>query len=127
MKKILLVLSPLLFCIIPVIHAQIANSKWKGTLKMDTITPVIWHFGKDTVRVIQISDSSLVETMTYKTEHGYLYLTKITGVSSCDTKVVGKYKIEIRNDNLYITLAEDACEDRSSAINSDPYQRVKTR
>jgi hypothetical protein len=127
MKKILPALLPLLFCIIPAIHAQIANSKWEGTVKMDTLTPVTWHFAKDTVWVVQISDNSLVETMTYKTEHGYLYLTKITGVSSCDTKVVGKYKFEIRDDKLYMTVAEDACEDRSSAINSDPYQRVKTK
>jgi hypothetical protein len=119
MKKNLTVLFFILFFATPAIHAQLTNTKWKGILNMDGQVPVIWQFDKDTVQVFNISDSSLVEKMTYKTEPGFLLFTKVNGISSCDNNTIGKYKFDIRSDSLFVIPFEDACFDRSSAISSD--------
>ena len=125
MKKITTVLFFLFFFSITYVHAQVANTKWKGILNMEGSTPVIWQFDKDTVQVFNISDSSLVEKMTYKTEPGFLLFTKVNGISSCDNTTVGKYKFEIRSDSLFIAPFDDPCNDRASAVSNEPCIRIR--
>jgi hypothetical protein len=125
MKKICPLIFSALFFAVPVIHAQMANTKWKGILNMDGAVPVIWQFDKDTVQIFNISDSSLVEKMTYTTEPGFMFFTKVSGISSCDVKTIGKYKFTIRSDSLFIVPSDDPCQDRASAVSSEPCIRTR--
>jgi hypothetical protein len=110
---------------VTVLHAQVANTKWKGILNLDGPTPVIWQFDKDTVQIFNFSDSSLVEKMTYKTVPGFFLFTKVSGISSCDNTTVAKYKFEIRSDSLFIAPFEDPCNDRASAVSNEACIRIR--
>ncbi len=125
MKKALIIIFSTFLVSVTTIHAQVANTKWKGILNLDGPTPVFWQFDKDTVQVFNISDSSLVEKMTFKTEPGFLLLTKVSGISSCDNTTVGKYKFEIRSDSLFISPYDDPCYDRSSAVSNEACIRIR--
>jgi hypothetical protein len=125
MKKTLIIIIPIFLVFITTINAQFSNTKWKGILNMDGAVPVVWQFDKDTVQVFNIADSSLVEKMTYKTEPGFLLLTKVSGISSCDTTTIGKYKFSIRSDSLFIAPFNDPCYDRASAVSSEACIRIR--
>ena len=124
MKKTLAAVFIIFFCIISATHAQIQNTRWKGSLIMDSTVGVIWYFDKDTSRVMAQADSSVLETMIYKTEGGFLFLTRVSGISSCE-KATGKYKFDIRDEKLYLKAVDDACQDRADAISGDPYVKIK--
>ena len=125
MKKALIIIFSNFLVSITTIHAQVANTKWKGILNMDGPTPVIWQFDTDTVQVFNISDSSLVEKMTYRTEPGFLLFTKVSGISSCDNTTIGKYKFSIRSDSLFVAPYDDPCNDRASAVSSEACIRIR--
>ncbi len=125
MKKSMAISVLLFFFILPPAQAQLAHTTWQGTMLLETNTNVFWRFDKDTTQVNVVADSSLVERMTYKTEPGILYLVKVSGISSCDNQIVGKYKYVIKEDKLYLSLISDSCSDRSGAISSDPYIKIK--
>ncbi len=125
MKKAFFIIVSIFLTSINTIHAQVANTKWKGTLILDGPTPVIWQFDKDTVQIFNLADSSLVEKMTYKTEPGFFLFTKVSGISSCDNSTIGKYKFDIRSDSLFIAPFEDPCNDRASAVSSEACIRVR--
>jgi hypothetical protein len=124
MKKVLVIIFSTLVSI-TTIHAQIANTKWKGTLNLDGPTSVIWQFDKDTVQIFNFSDSSLVEKMTYKTEPGFFLFTKVSGISSCDNTTIAKYKFDIRSDSLFIAPFDDPCNDRASAVSNATCVRIR--
>ncbi len=120
-----LLLTMLFFGSITYSRAQLANSKWMGTVLMEKPVSVIWNFDKDTLKVLALTDSSMIETMTFKTEPGYLFLNRVNGMSTCDNNTIGKYKFDIRDEKLYLTAVDDACSDRSDAITSDPLIKMK--
>jgi hypothetical protein len=107
-----------LFCLVLVtlvggsIKAQLANTKWKGVLKLDDPVNVAFEFGKDTLTVINLDENSILETMVYTVTNSTFTLRKISGQSDCDSSTPGKYKYEIKDSALTMTLVEDACEDR---------------
>ncbi len=107
------------------LFAQLKNSRWKGTIRGDNPRNVILDFRKDTVAVYTISDSSIVETMTYSAKDGVIVLQKIDGQSDCDNNVIGKYHFEIKAEVLYIRLLADPCDDRSSALDTTKWFRWK--
>ncbi len=123
--KALFIIVSIFLTSINTIQAQVANTKWKGTLILDGPTPVIWQFDKDTVQIFNLADSSLVEKMTYKTEPGFFLFTKVSGISSCDNSTIGKYKFDIRSDSLFIAPFEDPCNDRASAVSNEACIRVR--
>ncbi len=105
--------------------AQLTNTKFKGTVQMESPTDIVWSFEKDTSRVYTKTDSMMIETMLYKLDKDVLSLTKAYGTSPCDMTVVGKYKIELKDDKMTLTLIEDACNDRANAINGTSYTKIK--
>ncbi len=50
--------------------------------------------------------------MHYKYENNELAIQKIKGGSPFDTSCVGKYKIEIKDDKLYISPIQGDCPGR---------------
>ena len=105
--------------------AQLANTKWKGILKLENDVNVRFDFGKEMLVVKNLDEGTLIETMTYKATKSTFTLLKVSGQSDCDNSTPGKYKYTIKGNVLSISLIEDACEDRSSAIKS--IQLTKTK
>jgi len=107
------------------VKAQLANTKWKGILKLENDVNVRFDFGKDILAVKNLDEGKLIETMTYKATKSTFTLVKITGQSDCDNSTPGKYKYSIKGNMLSISLVEDACEDRSNAIKSITLTKTK--
>lgn len=124
-KKISWLSGIMIFSLISAAHAQIDHSTWKGTLNLETTTNVFWRFDKDTTQIFAQADSSLIEKMTFTTEPGLLFLTRVSGISPCDNQTVGKYRYIIKDGKLYLSLVVDSCSDRADAISADPYVKIK--
>ncbi|HEY1869812.1 MAG TPA: hypothetical protein VGG71_02075, partial [Chitinophagaceae bacterium] len=74
MKKIFI---SCIICFVTIIaSAQIANTKWRGTLKLDNPIEAIFHFGNDTLDVINLEDNSNLETMKYSVQDSVLTIQK---------------------------------------------------
>ncbi|SHM57596.1 DUF3471 domain-containing protein [Mucilaginibacter sp. OK098] len=116
MKKII-TLVLILFTAINT-HAQLANTKWKGTLKIEEDVPAFFDFGSDTLKITRFANNAPIENMVYTITDSILTLKKTEGQSDCDNEVRGKYKIGIKGDDLSLKLLSDACEDRSSVLNN---------
>lgn len=107
------------------VHAQLKNTKWKGTIQADNKIDVVFNYRSDTLNVLNTADGSDIETMTYAVKDSVLTLQKIYGHSDCDGTGTGKYKFEIKDNLLYITLISDSCNDRSSALNNSKWAKIK--
>ena len=105
-------------------NAQFAKTKWKGTLQLDNPVDVVFDFGKDSLSVYTAADNAGLETMTYSAKDTVLSITKAYGQSSCDGQTTGKYKFEIKNDELTLTLISDDCADRSSVLNNTKWKKT---
>ena len=99
-------------------HAQLANTKWKTTLKIDEEVPTLFDFGKDTLKLTRSANGAGIENMTYTISDSTLTLKKTEGQSDCDNDVVGKYTFSIKGDQLSFKLLSDACYDRSSVLDN---------
>jgi hypothetical protein len=122
MKKIIFIL--LLSSASVTLHAQLKNTKWKGTIHSDNDIDVVFDYKSDTLEVTNIADSSNLETMTYTLKDSVLALQKVYGQSSCSLTGTGKYKFEIKDNLLSITLISDDCDDRSSALNNSKWVKI---
>ncbi len=123
MKKIIFILF---VCIVSIsAHAQLANTIWKDTLKLDNPTEVFFNFGKDTLTVTTVADSALVETMTYTVKDNVFIIQKVSGQSDCETSTLGKYKFEITGNEMLVTLVSDDCTDRSSVLDNTKFIRSR--
>lgn len=123
MKKMLFVLLASVASI--GVHAQLANTRWKDTLRLDNPVEVIFDFGKDTLTVTVAADGSLLETMSYTVQGQELSLIKIEGQSDCDGTTVGKYKFEMKGDELYLSLLKDDCVNRGAVLDKNTLARMK--
>ena len=94
----------------------VAGTKWKGTLHLDSPTDVILDFRTDTVEAISPDDNSSIELMKYTVQDTVLTLQKISGQSECDETVIGKYKMEMKDDGITLTVIDDTCEDRGPVL-----------
>jgi hypothetical protein len=118
MKKIILLLFVTFGALVS--HAQLAKTKWKGTLQLDNPLEVIFDFGKDSLFVYTVADNSALETMTFTDADKVLTIKKVFGQSDCnDTE--GKYKYEIKNGELIFTLVSDECAGRSTVLNNSKW------
>ncbi len=95
MRKTGAIVFVTIFCMISTAKAQFSNTRWKGVINSNGELPVIWTFKKSALDVISLPDSALVESMTYKTASGFLFITKVNGTSDCDSSTVGKYSYRI--------------------------------
>jgi hypothetical protein len=63
MKKTIIIVLAALISISG--FSQLSNTRWKGTIKGDNPRNVILDFKKDTVLLYTVSDSEMVERMTF--------------------------------------------------------------
>ncbi len=105
-------------------HSQLANTKWKDTLKLENPMEAEFDFAKDTLTVTATADGSLVETMTYTVKDNVFTITKVSGQSDCDGTTTGKYKFEIKGNEMYITMVSDDCNDRATVLDKNKFVKV---
>jgi len=123
MKKLLFIL--LVSIVSATAHAQLTNTKWKGTVQLDNPVDVLFDFGKDTFKVTGVADGSLIETMSYSVKDGILSIQKIEGTSNCEGTTIGKYKFDIKNDEITFTLVADDCGDRANVLDKTTWKKDK--
>ncbi len=117
MKKI--ILFTLLCFAFVFANAQLTNTKWKVTLAIPDSAEVIFDFRTDTVEALTVADSESLETMIYTVQDTILTFENISGRSECDDTVIGKYKFEMKDDEMFLALIEDNCADRANALNNN--------
>ena len=128
MKKILL--TTLIIGWLFTAQSQVAGLKFKGIMNIPDPTNCILSFAKDTLYLINDQDGidmargAVIETMTYSLKDNMFTLQKVTGFSPCDNTVQGNYKLEMKDDKMFITLVSDACDARSYAWLKDPFLRL---
>lgn len=120
MKSILVLLFT--FFAAASVNAQLANSKWRGTLQLDNPVEVIFDFGKDSLKCVVAADNSELETMNFSVKDSVLTLKKLYGQSNCDT-AEGKYKFAVKDTELTLWVMEDACTDRSSVLDNTKWKK----
>ena len=123
MKKFVFILSLVITSVS--LSAQLAGSKWKGTLQGDNPQEVVFEFRKDSAVVYTTAENSHVETMTYTVKDNVLTLIKAHGISDCDGGP-GKYSITIEKDTMTMKRSEDNCGDRVEAIDGVKWVRMKS-
>jgi hypothetical protein len=121
MKKIILLLFVTFGAFVS--QAQLAKTKWKGTLQLDNPLEVIFDFGKDSLFVYTVADNSALETMTFTDADKVLTIKKVFGQSDC-AETEGKYKYEIKNGELILTLVSDECAGRSTVLNNSKWGKT---
>ncbi len=123
MKKLMLIFF---VCFIAIsVNAQFSHTKWTGAIKGDNPRDAVLKFGKDTLVLSAASDGSVIETMTYLVKENVLTVTKISGQSDCAVYSIGKYKFELKESALNISILADDCEDRSSALDKTGWVKKK--
>src|SRR5579862_350259 len=107
------------------LFAQLQNTTWMGTIRGDNPRNVLLIFKHDSAIVYTISDNQLVEEMTCVFTPSTFTVKKVEGQSDCDNNTPGKYDYLIKGDRMTIKLAEDACSDRSTALDTTKWRRWK--
>lgn len=124
-------MKKILFCLVIIVaslsaKSQLANHKWEGSIEMDNQpTPVTLDFKKDTVDAVVTANGELIEKMTYTVKNGIVTFKKVNGRSECGTDIVGKYKFEIKNDTVTLTLTEDICGNRAGVLDKSSWKKAK--
>ena len=121
MRKILLTAAVIFIAFST--KAQLANTKWKGTLNVENGMDAVFNFHNDTLDVSSAESGEDIETMSYNTTDSVLTLIKLYGQSQCDT-TAGKYKYAIEDNELTLSLISDECPDRSQAIGTMKLEKV---
>ncbi len=130
MKKSILLTAVVCFILLGA-KAQLANTKWQGSIKIPmqdgVMTPFAstWEFKPDTLTVTYAMNKLPTDVMSYTDEKGVISIRKVSGSVPCDNDAVGKFSYEIRNNQLFIHKIEDACEARGHADVSAPFDRVQ--
>lgn len=106
-------------------NAQLSHTRWKTTILLDAPKNVMFDFGKDTLTVYTIADSTLIETMKFTDKDHMLTMLKISGQSDCDNNTPGKYRYAIDHDTIQVTMISDSCLDRSSVVDGSKWFRWK--
>jgi hypothetical protein len=123
MKQIFLLL--LVLVVTTSVKAQLANKKWLGTLHLEQPTDVLLDFKKDSLAAITPANGKTLETMTFTVKGNILTLKKILGESECGVDIIGKYKFELKGNNLSLVLVQDDCYDRASALDKTNWNKQK--
>jgi len=105
------------------LHAQLSQTKWKTTLQLENATEVYFDFSRDSLKVFVVADSSLLESNIYTAKEGELSILKVSGISNCEG-ITGKYKFEIKNDQMVLTLMSDPCTDRAEVLEKVVFTRI---
>ncbi|HVW60074.1 MAG TPA: hypothetical protein VHC48_08575 [Puia sp.] len=126
MKKVFITTAIFCFALLGA-KAQLINTKWSGQVSIPDLRPVLWQFGKDTLRVFFTDSSEKTEIMLYQDNPAgkSLTITKLSGGSPCENGTIGVYGYTIAGDKLSLMPTKDTCNGRSDAIKGVAFARVK--
>ena len=99
---------------------NLVKTKWRGVILVPTPIDGLFEFRKDSL--LLYSNDKVVETMSYETKGDTLLLKKLSGASPCNDEV-GKYKCEIKDNVLTLTVLKDDCTVRSSCFSPYGYKK----
>jgi heat shock protein HslJ len=102
--------------------AQLANTKWTGTMMVPDEAQVMLSFKKDSLYII-INDEP-VESMTYSVKDSLITGNKVDGKSPCNNDTF-TLKYTIKEDKLFIKDIADPCDPRLHAWVNDPFTKQK--
>jgi len=102
--------------------AQLANTKWNGTMMVPSETQVTLAFKKDSLYIV-INDEP-VESMTYSVKDSLITAKKVDGKSPCNTNAF-TLKYTINGDKLFIKDVADTCDPRLNAWTANPFTKQK--
>jgi hypothetical protein len=126
-----ILLTAVVLCTLIGAKAQLAGTKWQGTIKIPmqggVVTPfhAVWEFGQDTLSVTYEGGKLPTDVMSFIEDKGVVTIHKISGGVPCENDAIGKFAYEIKNDQLFMRKLEDACLARAAADVSAPFDRVK--
>jgi hypothetical protein len=125
MKKILLLGSlVLLTSIVSDLHAQsIDNKNWKAYLDAPINDTVTFHIRSDSSFVTN-SSGQVVIRVHCMIAGDTLTIVNQDGVETGCPDQKGRYKINLKDDNLLLTVIDDACEGRSQALQGAKWKAV---
>ena len=105
-------------------NAQLANTKWKGTLVIDDDSVnVVFDFRTDSLVVLNVDGNEPIETMSCSYTDNSFTIAKLSGQSDCD-ETPAIYTYTIAKDKLTVNKKEDDCEDRYNVIDNTTYTRL---
>ena len=98
--------------------AQLANTKWTGTMMVPSEQKVTLSFKKDSLFIM--IDNDVVESMTYTVKDNTIIANKFDGKSPCD---LGPFTLtySLKGNQLFIKDTSDSCDDRLHAWTTDPF------
>lgn len=112
-------------------QAQLAGTKWEGTIKIPVhdgqLHPfaVVCSFQNDTMTMVYPLGTLPTDVMVFSEKENILSIKKVSGGVPCDNTAIGKYSYEIKNDQLFLTKIEDACAARGAVDISQAFVRMK--
>jgi len=109
MKKLLICLTLITSAFAS--KAQLANTKWTGTMMVPSEQ-------KDSLFIM--IDNDVVESMTYTVKDNTIIANKFDGKSPCD---LGPFTLtySLKGNQLFIKDTSDSCDDRLHAWTTDPF------
>jgi hypothetical protein len=85
---------------------------------------MILQFKVDTLLLIDPQNNEPIEMMNYKVSGDTVTISKITGVSDCNDGN-GIYKMEIKENKLFVSLLNDACYSRSASTPDEALEKIE--
>ena len=122
MKKIFIISVCLLAAFAS--NAQLENTSWTANFRVPDDTPMILQFKNDTLFLRVAETGEDFEVMKYSIKSDTLTYTKISGNSDCGPADKAVYKIEIKNETLFLNLVSDECPGRADATPAEGFKKV---
>ena len=128
MKKFFF-LSALTLLIVVSASAQLAKTKWSGSMKIPQpdnsliSIPVVWEFMKDTLTVAVGDDRP--EIFTFKDAKKVLTLTKVSGNSPCPEAAKVTLVYTIKKDGLAFINTISDCDTYRNSKTEEPLKKIK--
>jgi len=120
----LLIITLILWGGSTVAHAQLANTKWSGSMAVPELTEVTLEFKKDTVNVALTNSGDVIETATYSINGNIITLKKISGGSPCEIGSVSTLRYVLKENELTISVENDPCGPRAKAWPDEPFKKT---
>lgn len=96
--------------------AQLANSKWSGTLAVPPVTDVTLDFRADTVIIILMNTGDIIETSVYTVKDTVITMKKVSGESPCEIGSIFTLKYTIKENKLFLKVLADPFTNRANAL-----------
>jgi len=124
MKKILFTCVIFFVSLLTHLHAQSINNKnWKAWLDAPISDSVTFHIQSDSSFVTNSNGDVVIRIRCAVTADTFTIVNQEAEEHGCPDQK-GKYKINAKDDQLILTVIDDACEGRSRALNNVKWTEV---